>query len=189
MPARALALLACLVLIPSTRTLEAQQEGSLDSLSNAAEAAGRSAATIGWIATLAPLGAGTLIMAASGTDSDAFGWGYIIASTGVIFGPSVANWSAGQTGRGFVGMFVRMGISWGGLVVAASNCFLDCSENEADASNGIFIATQAVALGLAIWEVATIKNRVIRERGGTVSVVPTYSPATGAVGFAARVRF
>ena len=85
----------------------------------------------------------------------------------------------------FVGMFVRMGIAWGGLAVAASTCFDDCSND----ATGIFLATQAVALGLAIWEVATIKNRVIRERGGTLSVSPTYSPATRSIGFAARVRF
>jgi hypothetical protein len=172
----------------SARPVAAQEETGMDSLTAAAEAAGRSAATVGWIGTLAPVGAGLLLMA-SGTDSDAFGWGYLIASSGVIFGPSVANWSAGQTGRGFAGMFIRMGITWGGLVVAASNCFMDCSNDEAAASNGIFIVTQAVGLGLAIWEVATIKHRVIRERGGTVSVVPTFSPATRSVGFAARVRF
>jgi hypothetical protein len=186
--ARVLALLTWVALSLSARALAARQVSSIDSVSAAANAAGRSAATVGWIATLVPVGAGTLLMA-SGSDSDAFGWGYVIASGGVILGPSVANWSAGQTGRGFAGMFIRMGIAWGGLVVAASNCFLDCSENELAASNGIFIGTQVVALGLAIWEVATIKNRVIRERGGTISVGPTYSPATRSIGFAAHVRF
>ena len=182
------ALLACLVLSMSAQTVAAQEETGIDSVTAAANAAGRSAATVGWVGTLVPVGAGLLLMA-SGTDSDAFGWGYVIASSGVIFGPSVANWSAGQTGRGFAGMFIRMGVTWGGLVVAASNCFLDCSDNEAAASGGIFLVTQAVGLGLAIWEVATIKNRVIRERGGTISVSPTFSPATRSIGFAARVRF
>lgn len=188
MRAPASALLACLVLSTSAPTLAAQEESSMDSLTAAAEAAGRSAATVGWIGTLAPVGTGLLLMA-GGTDSDAFGWGYVIASGGIIFGPSIANWSVGQTGRGFAGMFIRMGIAWGGVVAAGSNCFMDCSDEEAAASNGIFIVTQTVALGLAIWEVATIKDRVIRERGGVISVVPTFSPATQSIGFAAQIRF
>jgi hypothetical protein len=176
--ARPLIVLA-LLLLGAHRPVAAQEATPIDS---AAVEAGRSARTVGWIATLVPIGIGTVAMASGG---DAVDWGYLIASSGVILGPSVANWSVGQTGRGFVGMFVRMGISWGGLAVAASTCFDDCSND----ATGIFLATQAVALGLAIWEVATIKNRVIRERGGTLSVSPTYSPATRSIGFAARVRF
>jgi hypothetical protein len=176
--ARPLIVLA-LLLLGAHRPVAAQEATPIDS---AAVEAGRSARTVGWIATLVPIGIGTVAMASGG---DAVDWGYLIASSGVILGPSVANWSVGQTGRGFVGMFVRMGISWGGLAVAASTCFDDCSND----ATGIFLATQAVALGLAIWEVATIKNRVIRQRGSTVSVSPTYSPATRSIGFAARVRF
>jgi hypothetical protein len=177
--ARPLVVLA-LLLHCASRPAAAQEATATDSA--AVAEAGSSARTLGWIATLVPIGIGAAAMLSG---EDAVGWGYVIASSGVILGPSVANWSVGQTGRGFVGMFVRMGISWGGLAVAASTCFDDCS-NEA---TGIFLATQAVALGLAIWEVATIKNRVIRERGGTISVSPTFSPATRSIGFAARVRF
>ena len=180
--ARPLIVLA-LLLACARRPAAAQEATATDS---AAVEAGRSARTLGWIATLVPVGVGTAAMLSG---EDAAGWGYAIASSGVIFGPSVANWSVGQTGRGFVGMFVRMGISWGGLAVAAASCFDECSDNELDAATGIFFATQAVALGLAIWEVATIKNRVIRQRGSTVSVSPTYSPATRSIGFAAHVRF
>ena len=181
MRARPLVVLA--LLLPCATQSAAQQATATDS---AAVEAGRNARTLGWIATLAPVGIGTAAMLSG---EDGVGWGYAIASGGVIFGPSVANWSVGQTGRGFVGMFVRMGISWGGLAVAAASCFDECSDNELDAATGIFFATQAVALGLAIWEVATIKNRVIRQRGSTVSVSPTYSPATRSIGFAAHVRF
>jgi len=182
---RARPLVVLALLLPCASQSVAQQATATDSA--AVAEAGSSARTLGWIATLGPVGIGTVAMVSGG--GDAVGWGYLIASGGVIFGPSVANWSVGQTGRGFVGMFVRMGIAWGGLAVAASTCFDDCSNNEEDAATGIFFATQAVALGLAIWEVATIKNRVIRERGGTISVSPTYSPATRSIGFAARVRF
>lgn len=181
--ARSLVVLA-LLLHCASRPAAAQEATATDSA--AAAEAGSSARTLGWIATLGPVGIGTAAMLSG---EDAVGWGYVIASSGVIFGPSVANWSVGQTSRGFVGMFVRMGISWGGLAVAASTCVDDCSDNELNVATGIFFATQAVALGLAIWEVATIKNRVIRERGGTISVSPTYSPATRSIGFAARVRF
>jgi len=182
MRARPLVILA-LLLHCASRPAAGQEATATDS---AAVEAGRNARTLGWIATLAPVGIGAAAMLSG---EDAVGWGYVIASSGVIFGPSVANWSVGQTGRGFVGMFVRMGISWGGFAVAASTCFDECTDNELNAATGIFLATQAVALGLAIWEVATIKNRVIRERGGTISVSPTYSPATRSIGFAARVRF
>jgi hypothetical protein len=179
---RAIALLALLALV--YRPASSQETKAVDS---AAFATARSAQTLGLLTTVIPVALGGGLIVAGRDEGTALYVGYLLASSGVIFGPSIADWRGGLHGRGVGGMFLRMGLAWGGLITATIVCLPDC-ENQT-ATEVIFLGSQAAALGLAVWELATVKNRVIKASEGRIGLTPTFSPQTGAIGFAARVRF
>jgi hypothetical protein len=179
---RAIALLALLALV--SRPASSQEAKLVDS---AAYATARSAQTIGLLTTVIPVVVGGGLIVAARDEGAAFYVGYLLASSGVIFGPSIADWRGGLHGRGVGGMFLRMGFAWGGLIAAGIVCQADCEDQTA--IEVVLFGSQAAALGLAVWELATVKHRVIKANEGKVSFTPTYSPETGAIGFAARVRF
>ena len=180
--ARAIVALALLAFVP--RPARSQEPKAVDS---AAFANARSAQTLGLLTTVIPVALGGGLIVAGRDEGTALYVGYLLASSGVIFGPSIADWRGGLHGRGVGGMLLRMGLAWGGLITAGIVCLPDCEDQTA--TEVIFIGSQAAALGLAVWELATVKQRIIKANEAKVSFTPTYSPQTGAIGFAARIGF
>lgn len=183
---RALAFVALLVLIAAVAPPALSQETVPDS---SAVATAQSAQTLGVLTTAIPVAVGGALLAAgiAGNGGTPVSVGYLLASSGVIFGPSIGDWRGGLTGRGVGGMFLRMGFAWGGLLAAGIICLPDCEDETATAV--VLLGSQGVAFGLAVWELATVKHRVIKDREARFSLTPTYSPETGSIGFAARLRF
>jgi hypothetical protein len=147
---------------------------------------GRRPALIGVAATLAPIAAGAITMAA--TDAD--GIGLLVMYGGAILGPSIGNWSAGLVSRGFTGLAIRTGLG----VVATMGPFVvcpgldECSDGAFTAAGVLFVGANALLLAHASWDLATLPKRA-RAQAARVSVAPTWVPATRAPGLAMRVEF
>lgn len=112
--------------------------------------------------------------------------GFLLASGGLLLGPSIGDWAGGLGGRGFARFGLRTVALVGGLTAGFA-----ASWNNNDDAGGAVLALGGLGLaaGLAVWDLATLKGGVRRHQAKSVSVLPTLSPDTHAVGVAFHLAF
>jgi len=143
-----------------------------------------SAQLTGILSTAIPVGVGTALMIANDGAVEA---GFLLASAGMVLGPTVGNIVGGLGARAAVGALARGGVWLGAsyLLFAYGN---DESGNPEPYLVGA-VAGWAAVTGLAVWDLATIPGAMRKQRGTQVSIAPTWLPAARAPGLALRVEF
>jgi hypothetical protein len=148
---------------------------------------------VGLAATLIPAVTGIALMAAGSFDFDnsSVEVGFLLGAGGLLLGPAIGDWTGGLVGRGFAGFGLRTLSLFGGLAASFAICPWDCGGNSPEASTAgkVAIAGLGLATGLAIWDLATVRGAVRRNRAHRVTVMPTYIPSARAPGLAVRVMF
>ena len=137
---------------------------------------------VGLSLTVAPIVAGVALMVAGKGD-----WeqgpttaGFLLATGGLLLGPSAGDWVGGLGGRGFARFGLRTAALVGGFMGGYSN------NAGAEAA---FLGGLGVAVGLAVWDLATVKGAVRRHQAKSVSLVPILRPDSHAVGVAVHLTF
>ena len=124
----------------------------------------------GLAATVLPTAAGVAVLSGSGSNAP----GLVVASAGVILGPSIGDWSGGLTGRGLMFAGLRAATVAGGLFGVALACWDECTSSEYRNATAIGVASSVVLAGLVVWDLATVKGAVRRHQARRVSVMPGY---------------
>jgi hypothetical protein len=146
---------------------------------------GNRAFYVGLVATAVPTAAGVALLSGHGSTAP----GLMLASAGVILGPSVGDWSGGLTGRGLLFAGLRAATAAGGLLGVAATCWDDCSRSEERNATTIAVASSVVLAGLVAWDLATVKSAVRRHQERRMSVTPLYDSVRHGPGLVARVTF
>jgi len=149
------------------------------------------------LGTLIPVGLGWAMMASaydnSGLDENTAAGtvGALSFTAGLLVGPSLGYFYAGQSGRAWRGVGLRV-LGLGAAVVAAAASW-DCYGDECDTAGVVALLGSAVTLGSAIYDIATVRGAVRRSndeaRGVSVSVAPTYSSRRHAAGVSVQLKF
>lgn len=124
------------------------------------------------------------IMLVAGDDGTT---GFLLASGGMVLGPTVGNIVGGLGTRALVGTLVR-----GAVWVGASYSLVIWGNDETgdvDALLGVAIGGYALLTGLAVWDLVTIPGAMQKRRGAQVGIAPTWVPATRSPGLALHLTF
>ncbi len=146
--------------------------------------------------TIAPIGVGFLLLTASnqgGPDPNAGigALGGLSFTGGLLVGPSLGYFYAGQKGRAWRGVGLRV-LGFGGLIAAAAASW-DCYGAECEKARAVATVGAALTLGSAIYDIATVRGAV-RQRNEaaqrmSVRVAPTYSSRRRAAGVSMQLTF
>ena len=146
--------------------------------------------------TIAPIGVGFVLLTASsqgGPDPDAGigALGALSFTGGLLVGPSLGYFYAGQRGRAWRGLGLRV-LGFGALI-AATGASWDCHGDECRAAAALAVLGSAMTLGSAIYDIASVRGAVRRRneaaQGVSVRVAPTYSSRRRAAGVSLQLTF
>lgn len=149
------------------------------------------------LGTLIPVGVGWALMASdyneTGLDENTTAGtvGLLSFTGGLLVGPALGYFYAGESGRAWTGVGLRA-LGFGAIIAAAAASW-DCYGDECQTGGAVVLVASAVTLGSAIYDIATVRGAVRRRndeaRGVSVSVAPTYSSRRHAAGVAAQLTF
>jgi hypothetical protein len=141
-----------------------------------------------------------IILANSGDDGGASSLGLALVSYGIYFGPATGYWYAGNSGAGWKGTAVRLGISLATVGITAAICSADnCGfDDDSFTVAGIvsLVAIGAITYSM-IHDIAGADNQVRRynadlaasQKAPRLTIAPVLSPADGGtVGVFGRLR-
>ncbi len=144
--------------------------------------------------TIVPIGVGWAILASSnGPDQNGAtaAVGGLSFTGGLVVGPSLGYFYAGQSGRAWRGIGLRV-LGLGTLIGAAAASW-DCYGNECETARAVALVGSVVTLGSAIYDIASVRGAVRRRneraQGVSVRVAPTYYSRRRAAGVALQVTF
>ena len=169
-----LALLSALLFASLVPTTVAAQQGT---------SAG-TAQLVGALSTAIPVGVGGVLML---TSDDAAAAGFLVASAGMVLGPTIGNITGHLGTRAVVGTLVR-----GGLWLGASYLLVLWGNDETGSAEAYLagsLAGYAALTGIAVWDIATIPGAMRKRGAAQVGVTPMWMPATRAPGLALNVKF
>ena len=120
------------------------------------------------------------LFAAAEADSEALGW---VAFGGMIVGPSLGHFYAGEVGRGLGHSGIRLGaagIFVAGAMVAFSDCFFT-EEDECEGSAGpaIMIGGAVLGVGSTIYSIVDAPRAARRANAAKHRVLITPAPVVG----------
>ena len=147
----------------------------------------------GLVGTVLPVAGGIALMVAGHGDfeRDETSVGFLLASGGLLLGPSLGDWVGGSTGRGLAGLGLRTAALIGGAAAAYGICGWNCGPGDSDATIAQVVAVGALGLtvGLAVWDLTTLRHRMRTPRAGGATLAPLFVPSTRAAGIAVHLRF
>jgi hypothetical protein len=140
------------------------------------------------MSTVVPIGAGIALMA---TESPA---GLIPFLGGILVGPSIGHFYAGNTGRGLATAGLRTVSLVGGTLAAYAICPYDgCSDSDVQAATWVLIATAGLTLGSSVVDIATAPDAARRynerQQAARLRVTPVFLAGGSAPGLAVNYRF
>lgn len=111
-----------------------------------------------------------------------------LATLGLVVGPASGFWYGGVGGKAWKGLFIRTG----GLLVAvigAAGCVYSAALDSSGCTSGenaFMIAGAAIVVGSAIYDIATVGNKVREHNTQRVRamIVPLFTPSQRRVGLA-----
>ncbi len=138
--------------------------------------------------TVVPIIAGVAMMMAGKGD-----WehgpttgGFLLASGGLLLGPSIGDWAGGLGGRGFARFGLRTVALFGGLTAGVAASW---NNNDSVGGAALVLGGLGIATGLAVWDLATLKGAVRRHNERAVSLMPILRPDTHALGVSVHTTF
>jgi hypothetical protein len=146
--------------------------------------------------TIVPIGVGLVIAAAAGNEgpdgnAGAGALGGLAFTGGLLVGPSLGYFYAGERGRAWRGVGLRV-LGFGALIGAAAASW-ECYGSECETAGAVALVGSVVTLGSAIYDIATVRGAVRRRneraQGVSVRVAPTYSSRQRAAGVALQLTF
>ena len=148
------------------------------------------------LGTIVPMGVGLAIVASARNDSpygsaEAGAIGFVSFAGGLVVGPSLGYFYAGQPGRAWRGVGLRaLGV---GALIAAAAASWDCHRHACESLGPAVLVGSAVTLGSAIYDIATVRGAVRRHNREaqrvSVRVAPTYSSQRRAAGVSVQLTF
>lgn len=147
-------ILALLLLVPSMAEAQSMFEENFEREQE--ELKSESTALLGSLTgTVVPFVMGGMLFSG---DSEDFGLGLALA--GLIVGPSTGHFYAKQTGRGFKGIGIRLGIALGGAYLISSGTEEQHPDSRAFATGLGIIAVGTVTLIHGIYDICTTPSSV-----------------------------
>jgi len=146
--------------------------------------------------TIVPIGLGLAMAASSGNEgpngnAEIGALGFVSFTGGLVVGPSLGYFYAGQPGRAWLGVGLRT-LGFGGLIAAVAASW-DCYGAECAKARAAAAVGSALTLGWVIYDIATVRGAVRRHnevaQGVSVRVAPTYSSRRHAAGVSVQLTF
>jgi len=146
--------------------------------------------------TIVPIGLGLAMAASSGNEGpngsgEIGALGFVAFTGGLVVGPSLGYFYAGQRRRAWRGLGLRI-LGYGALFGAVAASW-DCYGDECRAGAALAVVGSAMTLGSAIYDIASVRGAVRRRNeaaeGRSVRVAPMYSSRRHTAGVSVRLTF
>ena len=121
-------------------------------------------------ATAVPVALG-VVAAAQGSEA-----GYLLATAGVLIGPSAGHWYAGDTLSTGLGIRLAGTALAGGLLYSAAECAIigdESGQSHCRIKEGLFLAGVGLILVGAIHDLGSASDTVRRANARTIQIAPT----------------
>ena len=146
--------------------------------------------------TIVPIGLGLAMAASAGNEGpngsgEIGALGFMAFTGGLVVGPSLGYFYAGERGRAWRGLGLRI-LGYGALFGAVAASW-DCYGDECRAGAALAVVGSAMTLGSAIYDIASVRGAVRRRNeaaeGRSVRVAPMYSSRRHTAGVSVRLTF
>lgn len=144
--------------------------------------------------TIVPVSVGLVIGAGNegpNGNAETGALGFLAFTGGLVVGPSLGYFYAGERGRAWRGLGLRV-LGFGALIGAAAASW-GCYGNECKTAGAVALVGSVMTLGSGVYDIATVRGAVRRRnehaQGVSINVEPTYSSRQRAAGIALQLTF